>query len=200
MNIISYSGGADSTALLIYCRENNISYEEVIYMEDWFPYPGQEMEKYFIYIEKKFNIKITKLPCNRLEIIRKNGGHHPRLPYPYCCRIKSEIFKNYVKEKYGKTGLTLLLGIRRAESFKRKGYTGKGKWYWNKRFSVDYDYWYPIFSFADSKHYCNIHGVNINPLYNKHGLKRLGCAKCYKIGDFKWKKEDKYQLILETFL
>lgn len=199
-NIISFSGGADSTAVLVYCRENNVSYEEVIYIEDWFPYPGNYMKKYFTYIQNEFNIEITFLKCNRLEILRKNNNNHPRLPHPYCCRVKSELFKDYIKEKYGDSGLTLILGIRRAESWKRKNYEDRGKWYWNKRFHVDYDYWYPIFKFIDSKHYCNIHGVKINPLYDIHGLRRLGCFKCYKVGDFRWKPEDEQQLLLEAFL
>lgn len=203
MNIISYSGGADSTAVLVYCRENNVPYEEVIYIEDWYPYPGKEMEKYFDYIQDKFNIKITKLSCDRKYWINREGGKdkkHPRLPYPYCCRVKSEIFANYCKKKYGKEGLTFLLGIRRSESGKRKKYKEKNDWFWNKRFRANYKVWLPIFKFIDSKHYCNIHGVEINPLYDIHGLRRLGCYKCYKIGDFRWSPKDEQQTYLEAFL
>ena len=192
MNVISYSGGADSTAVLVYCRENNVPYEEVIYVEDWFPYPGDYMQKYFEYIQDKFNIEITTLKCDRKYWIYIEGCH-PKLPRPYCCRVKSEIFKNYIKEKHGRSGITIIMGIRRAESYKRKKYQEKGKWFWNKRFHVDYDVWYPIFKFIDSKHYCNIHGVKINPLYDIHGIKRLGCIKCYKTGDFRWKPVDEQQ-------
>ena len=77
MNIISYSGGADSTAVLIYCRENNISYEEVVHSKEWFPYPGEYMKNYFKYIEKEFNIKITRLKCDVKYWLEKNKGHHP---------------------------------------------------------------------------------------------------------------------------
>lgn len=200
MNIISYSGGADSTAVLVYCRENDVPYREVIYMEDWFPYPGDEMKDYFKYIEKEFKIEITKLPCNRLEYIRKNGGHHPRLPHPYCCRIKSEIFAKYCKIKYGRHNINIIMGIRRIESAKRNKYLEKGEWIWNKRFSVHYNYWYPIFKFIDAKHYCNINGVKINPLYDNYGLSRLGCFKCYKVGDFRWKPKDEQQKYLDEFI
>lgn len=200
VNIISYNGGADSTALLVYCRENNVPYEEVVYSEDWFIYPGDYMKNYFKYIEKEFAVKITWLDCDLKYWLNKNNQHHPRLPHLYCCRVKSQIIANYLKDKYGKDGITMLLGIGKAESWKRKGYTGKGDWYWNKRFGVNYQYWYPIFSFLDSKHYCNIHGVKINPLYDVHGVKRLGCYKCYKVGDFRWKPKDEQQLYLEAFL
>ena len=200
INIISYSGGADSTAVLVYCRENNVTYEEVIYVEDWFPYPGNIMQKYFEYIQDKFNIKITKLPCDRLEWLRKNKGIHPRLPYPYCCRIKSEIFANYLKKNYGRNGINILLGIRRIESAKRNKFLEKGDWYWNKRFGTHYKYWYPIFKFIDAKHYCNIHRVKINPLYDEYGLRRLGCFKCYKTGDFRWKPKDEQQKYLTQYL
>lgn len=200
MNIISYSGGADSTAVLVYCRENSVPYEEVIYMEDWFPYPGDYMKKYFDYIQQEFDIKITILECDRGFWIKRAGDNYPRLPHPYCCRVKSEIFKNYVKKKYGKSGITIIMGIRRAESYKRKNYQEKGKWFWNKRLYVDYDTWYPIFKFIDAKHYCNIHGVKINPLYDIHGVRRLGCFKCYKVGDFRWKPIDEQQTYLERWL
>ena len=200
-NIISFSGGADSTAVLVYCRENNVPYEEVVYSEDWFPYPDKEFLEYFDYIERKFNIKITRLPCNRRKWMDSEGaGHGPWMPHPYCCRVKSMIIANYLKEKYGDSGITMILGIRRAESWKRKGYEDKGDWYWNKRFKVNYQYWYPIFKFIDSKTYCNIHGVKVNPLYDIYGVRRLGCFKCYKMGDLRWKPIDEQQLFLEAFL
>jgi len=200
MNIISYSGGADSTAVLVYCRENNVPYEDVVYSEDWFPYPDGYMKEYFEYIQDEFNIEITTLKCDRKYWLDKNNNNHPRLPHPYCCRIKSQIIANYLKEKYGKEGIIMILGIRRAESWKRKNYQEKGDWYWNKRFGVNYQYWYPIFKFIDAKHYCNIHGIKINPLYDIHGLRRLGCYKCYKIGDFRWKPIDEQQTYLERWL
>jgi 3'-phosphoadenosine 5'-phosphosulfate sulfotransferase (PAPS reductase)/FAD synthetase len=192
-NIISYSGGADSTAVLVYCRENNVPYEEVIYMEDWFPYPEKDLwNKYFEYIEKEFGIIITRIKNDRKYWIKKEGGH-PRLPYPYCCRIKGQLFAEYCKEKYGREGITIIMGIRRIESYKRKNYSEKGDWFWNKRFGTHYKTWYPIFKFIDAKHYCNIHRVKINPLYDLYGVRRLGCYKCYKVGDFRWKPEDVQQ-------
>ncbi len=184
----------------MYCRENNIEYEEVVGVQEWFPYPGEYMKKYLQYIKKEFDIKITWLDCDVKYWLEKNKGHHPRLPYPYCCRVKSEIICNYLKEEYGKEGITMILGIRRAESWKRRNYEDRGDWYWNKRFKVNYQYWYPIFQFIDAKHYCNIHGVKINPLYDIHGVRRLGCYKCYKVGDFRWKPKDEQQLILNQFL
>jgi 3'-phosphoadenosine 5'-phosphosulfate sulfotransferase (PAPS reductase)/FAD synthetase len=200
MNIISYSGGADSTAVLVYCRENNVPYEEVVYMEDWFPYPGDEMQKYFEYIQDEFSIKITKLECNRKYWVESNNNNYPRLPYPYCCRVKSQLFAGYCKEQYGRDGITIIMGIRRAESYKRKNYQEKGDWFWNKRFGTHYKTWYPIFKFIDAKHYCNIHGVKINPLYDIYGVRRLGCYKCYKVGDFRWKPVDEQQKLLEEWI
>ena len=99
MNIISFSGGADSTAVLVYCRENNVPYEEVIYSEDWFPYPGNYMKDYFNYIEKEFNIKITWLKCDRKKWMDSEGaGHGPWMPHPYCCRVKfkSKLISNII--------------------------------------------------------------------------------------------------------
>ncbi|BDI54890.1 MAG: phosphoadenosine phosphosulfate reductase [Lokiarchaeia virus VerdaV1] len=200
MNVLSYSGGADSTAALLYCTLNDIPYREIIYVEDWFPYPGNEMNQYFEYIENEFNFRITTLPCDRALWLNKNKGIHPRLPYPYCCRIKSQIFAYYLKKKYGRQGITIIMGIRKKESGKRKKYLEKGKWFWNKRFSVNYDYYYPVFKFIDSKHYCNIHGIKINPLYDTYGLRRLGCFKCYKTGDFRWKPKDEQQTYLTKYL
>ena len=74
INILSYSGGADSTALLVYCRENNVPYEEAVYSEDWFRYPGEYMRKYFDYIEKEFDIKIAWIKNDIKYWIEKNKG------------------------------------------------------------------------------------------------------------------------------
>lgn len=204
MNILSYSGGADSTAALVWCRENNVELTEIVYIEDWFPYPGNTMKKYFKYIQQKFGMGITTIKCDRKHWIEEYGGpnkHMPCLPRPYCCRVKSELFAEHCKEKYGADAdITIIMGIRRAESWKRKNYKMKDDWYWNPRFKVNYKSWYPIFKFIDAKHYCNIHGVKINPLYDVYGLKRLGCFKCYKVGDFRWKPVDEQQKYLEEWL
>lgn len=201
MNIVSYSGGADSTAVLVYCRENNVPYEDVVYSEDWFPYPGDYMKNYFKYIEKEFDIKITWLECDRRKWMDSEGaGHGPWMPHPYCCRVKSMIIANYCKEKYGNSGITMIMGITKYDSWKRARYNVRDKWHWNNRFKVDYEQWFPIFKFADSKTYCNIHGIKVNPLYDIHGVRRLGCNVCYKRGELRWKPVDEQQTYLERWL
>lgn len=180
--ILSYSGGKDSTAMLHYCLNNSIPVDEVIYVRDIFPYGWRLMYQYFKYIEKTFNIKITRLKTPMMDCLIKWGK--PKLPHPYCIHLKVETMINYLKEKYGKEGITILMGIRRNESRKRNNYQ-YNEWgmpyYFNNRYGINYLMEYPIFKMEDPINYLQENDIKINPLYKKYNLKRLSCKYCVKV-------------------
>lgn len=179
--IVSFSGGKDSTAMLIYLLNNKIDFDEIIYVKDFFPYPGIIFDYYLNYIEKRLNVNIKKLDCNYKTEVKKNNIF-PSGRISFCSRIKAEIIKNYLKNKHGKdVKIRFFIGVRKDESKKRKNYNKSGKWYWNERFHVDWSYSYPIFDFTEKEvfNYLKKNNVKINPLYEILNTSRLGCAICH---------------------
>lgn len=179
IRIVSFSGGKDSTAMLIKLINDEIPFNEVIYVEDFFPYPKFIMEYYLSYIEKTFNIKITRLPLSYKDEVSKNKIY-PSGRIKYCTRLKAEVQWRYLKEKYGRENIIFLIGTRKDESEKRNGFSQRGEWFWNKRFRVNYLYYYPIFDFTQKQvfNYIKKNKVKLNPLYNILGINRLGCSLC----------------------
>jgi len=181
--IVSYSGGKDSTAMLVYLRKNHYPIDEVIYCRDPFPYGWRIMYKYFKYIEKTLNLKITKLKLPFLKIIDEVGSI-PKLPNPYCVHSKIGNIINYIKNKYGSTGITFYVGTRAKESKKRANYIYHewGMEYpFNKKYCVDYLEEYPIFHLEDPIKFLKENNIEINPLYKKHNVERLSCKVCPKV-------------------
>ena len=179
--IISYSGGKDSTAMLLYLKQNYYPIDEVVYVRDPFPHGYRLMYRYFKYIEKRFDLKISKLNSQMLHYIDRWGK--PKLPHPYCVRIKVKAMVDYLKEKYGPKNLTIYLGIRAAESNKRKAYEYNEygmPYFWNERFGTDYLMEYPIYKMKNPLKYLEKNHVKINPQYEKHSLNRLSCKYCVK--------------------
>lgn len=184
ITLLSYSGGKDSTACLIYCLKKNIKIDEIIYVSDFFPYPRKEMKQYFRYIQEKLSVKITTLPFIKKYWLKKNNYLMPTLKIKYCKRLKAEIFSNYIKIKYGYFGILILMGIRKNESNHRHNYKDFGDYFWNKRLGVKYLYYYPIFDLKDPLKYLKKNDVDVNPIYEKYDVKRIGCKTCIYRKDY----------------
>lgn len=185
IKVISFSGGKDSVAMLIYLINNKIPFDEIVYVRDFFPYPKFIMDYYIRYIEKSLNVKIAKIELDYKEEVKKNKIY-PSGFAPYCSRLKAELCMKYVEQKYHRTRknkimITFFIGIRQDESENRKSYEKEGFWYWNRRFKGrDYKTIYPIFEFSEQDvfDYLKENRIMVNPLYSMLKINRLGCALC----------------------
>lgn len=109
-NIVSLSGGKDSTAMLLMLLEKNIRIDEIIFIDTTAEFPA--MYKHLEKLEKMINRKITRITFKKsfqfyMTEYQKEKGKHKGKSYGWCgnnCRwgttFKKQIFKQYVKEKY----------------------------------------------------------------------------------------------------
>jgi len=81
MNIVSFSGGKDSTAMLLLMIEKNISIDKVVFFDTGWEFP--QMYDHIKLVEKKTGFKIDKIT--------------PRLPFDYLMTEKETNNKTYGK-------------------------------------------------------------------------------------------------------
>ena len=172
-HIVMFSGGKDSTAMLLMMVENSMPIDEIIFCDT-----GLEFEELYSHIgqvEKYIGRKITILKPDRgfeywlLEHELVKGKHKgckgygfPSARIRWCTnRLKEEVIKKYLK-KYKDYNIVEYVGIAYDEIKSVK----------NKK--------YPL---VDNKitekmalNYCYSKGFNFNGLYDK--FDRLGCWCC----------------------
>lgn len=66
-HIVSFSGGKDSTAMLLRMLEENMQVDEIIYCDTYkeFPQMYNHIEKVRKYIKEKYNKEITTLKAEK---------------------------------------------------------------------------------------------------------------------------------------
>ena len=113
-NIVSFSGGKDSTAMLLMMVEHRIPIDEIVFCdtEKEFPQMYDHIQKVQKYIGQEITIlqepgKFDYLMFDHVKNRGKNRGKKgygwPDMRARWCTSdIKREPFKRYVKQKYGK--------------------------------------------------------------------------------------------------
>jgi len=197
--IISFSGGKDSTAMLLRMLEKKMRIDEIIYFsaKDW---DWEFIGKHFEQIEKREKIKITILESDKdwNQIVRERG--FPSQFIRWCTGDKVRIISKYLKEKYDNDYIEYI-GIAYDES-NRAG---------NQAYRTNRNIKFPLIDWKmtekDCLEYCLKKGYDWNGYYqsgeNKE-VKRLSCWCCplqYKLALFdlwknhpdKWNKLRKMQ-------
>lgn len=190
--IISVSGGKDSTATLLKAMEE---YEKeqliVIFNDTGWEHP--DTYKYLDYLESILDIKIYRLKSkdgiDLPNLIRKMK----RFPHPsfrFCTEtLKQTPFMNFIKDN-GFFNSTNWVGVRKAESIaRRKKYfiVQPDKEYPVRMFYTSYTYdlakvrmRFPVVDFTVTEvfEYIKSKGIDVNELY-KRGHTRVGCYPCF---------------------
>ena len=98
--ICCFSGGKDSTAMLIHIIENNLSLDEIIYCDvgDW---TWESAKTHIKQVEEKLDVSITIIDISeKLKQGFKKWGF-PSFFNRWCTGEKREAMKHYLREKYG---------------------------------------------------------------------------------------------------
>lgn len=97
--IVCYSGGKDSTAMLIHLLETNQQIDDILYVDvgDWI---WESSEEHLNKVETILDVKITRLTVE--EVIKKGFERwgFPSILNRWCTGIKRDIMRQYLKEKY----------------------------------------------------------------------------------------------------
>ena len=98
--ILCYSGGKDSTAMLIHLLENKRPIDEILYVDvgDWV---WESSKEHLKRVKDTFNVDITILDVsNELRKGFEKWGF-PSFLNRWCTGIKRETMRKYLREKYG---------------------------------------------------------------------------------------------------
>jgi len=98
--ICCFSGGKDSTAMLIYILENNLPLDDIIYCDvgDWI---WESAKTHIKQVEEKLDVKI-----NVIDITEDLDTGFQRWGFPsfmnrWCTGFKRDRMRDYLKSKYG---------------------------------------------------------------------------------------------------
>lgn len=177
MNLISVSGGKDSTAMLLRMIEKKIRIDRIFFVDT-----GLELPETYDFIIKlnnycieKINKKITILKdykdwdyyFYKIHLKGNNKGKIRGFPYIINpCWYQRDCKNRLLSKHTGKHDISFI-GFAKGEE---------------KRISkVNKNMNYPLIEWgmteSDCMNYCRERNM-LNPLYNKYGFKRIGCWLC----------------------
>lgn len=175
-NIVSFSGGKDSLALILWAKENLDDFDVIFCDTNW---EHAITYSYIDYIDQTLlNGKLIRIKSDKYEGFEDMCIKRKRVPSTMArfCTQELKLFPThkYIHEKYdGK--VELYLGIRKEES------TSRAKM--QKR-NFDFDYYgcwinRPLIDWSsnDVFNFIQKYNIPLNPLY-KIGFSRVGCTPC----------------------
>lgn len=208
-HIVSFSGGKDSTAMLIGMIERGMRIDEVIFCDTSVEFP--EMYDHIKKVEKDLGIKITILKAEHdfeyylLKYKKKKGKYKGQEGYSFpdfssrwCTKtLKVNVINNYLKEYRKKYKVIEYVGIA-FDELQRIGRSSEGK---------DKDIRYPLVEWEmvekDCLEFCYEKGYTWNGLYAKFDRLSCWCCPLSRIKELRilyndypklWKKLSDWQL------
>ena len=173
MNILCFSGGKDSTALILWAEENLDSFNTIFCDTGW---EDEQTYNYIDYInEKLLKNKLIKLKSEKYDGFIDLAIKKQRFPSTnarFCTQeLKIIPMKNYINQF---DNVHLYNGIRAEESFRR-----------SQMDETVYDDYFlawvhrPLLKWVvkDVLNIIKKYDIELNPLY-KQGMSRVGCMPC----------------------
>jgi len=179
--IISFSGGKDSTCLLLMMIEKHIPFDRIIFVDTTKEFPGMikhiEQVKEYIYPLKIETVKID-FDYWFSEHVKTKGKHQGKKGYGFpdfrnrwCTALKREAFKKQIATKKG-IKIIQFHGIAYDE---------------NKRCKKNIEYPLVDWKITEKQalEYCYSKGFNWNGLYEKFQRVSCWCCPLSRIGELK---------------
>jgi 3'-phosphoadenosine 5'-phosphosulfate sulfotransferase (PAPS reductase)/FAD synthetase len=173
MKIISFSGGKDSTAMVILAKHGLIDVD-VIRMCTLGEWDWPEMRKHVKQVENYVDMEIEKIDLSQklYKMFRKYG--FPHFTNRYCTGLKKDTMNKLITRKD-----TTYIGITADEP---KRANNKNYYKGNVEF--------PLFSldltFKDTLKLCYAEGFDFGGVYNHHEHFNCWCCPLQKIDEIEW--------------
>lgn len=167
-HILCYSGGKDSTAMLIHLLENQKPIDEILYVDvgDWmWKCANDHLKK----VEDVFDVEITKLDVS--DEIQKGFERwgFPSFLNRWCTGVKRIAMREHLQDKFGGGEITQYIGYC-ADEEKRT----------NKKLYATYDVEYPLvdagITTSDALKMCYDYGFDFGGVYEHHN--HFNCWLC----------------------
>jgi len=175
-HILSFSGGKDSTALLLMMLEKNMPIDEIIFCDTGVEFPEmlEHIKKVEVYIGRKITTVRNKHSYEYYlgSYVKQNGEGigfgHPDFKNRWCTYyMKKKPYFDYLKVKYPKEHIVEYLGIAYDEKYRTKEKSNR-------------DIKYPLVDWQifeyDALEYCYKQGFDWDGLYEK--MPRVSCWCC----------------------
>lgn len=176
--ILCYSGGKDSTAMLIHLIENKKPIDEILYVDvgDWM---WEVASTHLAKVEESLGVEITKLDIS--DDLRKGFERwgFPSFMYRWCTGRKREAMRKHIKQKYGDSHIIQYIGYC-ADEEKRT----------SKKLYSSYDVEYPLVDAGITNEMalqmCYDHGFDFGGNYEHH--KHFNCWLCplQSVSELEW--------------
>lgn len=180
INVICYSGGKDSTAMLLWAIREGISPRRVVFADTGWEH--EETLRYVDYIEHLLGVSIARVRGKETfeERVRRLRGF-PSSGRRWCTdELKRQPTKRYLDELREETGddVRVLVGVRAEESRSR---AAMSEHEWDTDY--DCDTWRPLLNWTLEDVVAEHHRARVllNPLYHL-GAERVGCWPCINAG------------------
>ena len=166
--ICCFSGGKDSTAMLIHLLKNDLPLDEVLYVDvgDWM---WESAKDHIKKVEELFNIKITVLDVSDKINIGFQRWGFPSFLNRWCTGIKRDTMRDYLREKWGGENITQYIGYCSDEE-QRTG----------KKLYNSYDVSYPLVDAGITTEMalkiCTDYGFDFGGVYDHHS--HFNCWLC----------------------
>jgi 3'-phosphoadenosine 5'-phosphosulfate sulfotransferase (PAPS reductase)/FAD synthetase len=197
--IVSFSGGKDSTAMLLRLIEEGYQADDIIFFDTGWEFP--EMGRHVLKVQEYIDRPITILhPPESFEYLlyqreftvsrgkskgqKRRGYGWPSTFLRWCTRHKVDTINNYVKSKYGKNYETYI-GFA-ADEVKRTGCgnacAGEKKYDMVRLYPLIFDW---DMDEATCLQYCYDRGFDWEGLYEHFGRASCFCCPLQRIGELR---------------
>ena len=176
--ICCFSGGKDSTAMLIHILENDLPLDEILYCDvgDWM---WDSAQSHIQQVEDKYNVKITQLDItDKLKEGFKKWGF-PSFFNRWCTGEKRDAMKRYLREKYGE----------RESIIQYIGYCADEEKRTSKKLYSSYDVEYPLVDAGvtteQALQICYDNGFDFGGVYEHHSHYNCWLCPLQRVGELK---------------
>ena len=177
--ICCFSGGKDSTAMLIHILENDLPLDEILYCDvgDWI---WESAQDHIRQVEEKLDVKITQL-----DITEKLQQGFSKWGFPsffnrWCTGEKRTAMQKYLKDKYGE----------RESIVQYIGYCSDEEKRTSKKLYSSYDVVYPLVD-ADittegALQICKDYGFDFGGVYEHHSHFNCWLCPLQRVSELRW--------------